>query len=90
MRPETRFLSKFMSDSPEKPLAFLRQLRQKAASQTPYGGAAQEQAPRISAITCPNCGAPRAKEDGLVRCAYCNHEFMSVVIGDGLHLKKGG
>lgn len=77
-----------MSDSPEKPQAFLRQLRQKAASQTPYGGIAQAQAPRISAITCPNCGAPRAQADGLVRCAYCEHEFMRIAIGDGLHLKQ--
>lgn len=79
-----------MSDSPEKPLAFLRQLRQKAASQTPYGGVTQEQAAKISAVTCPNCGAPRAREDGLTRCAFCNHEFMRVEISDGLHLKKQG
>lgn len=79
-----------MSDSSEKPQNFLRQLRQKAASQTPYGGVTQEQSAKISAVTCPNCGAPRAREDGLTRCAFCGHEFMGVKLSDGLHLKKRG
>lgn len=51
--------------------------------------APQEQiTPTLSLLTCPNCGAGRAKRDGLTHCAYCNFEFIKPKITDGIHLKK--
>lgn len=48
----------------------------------------RQNAPELNIITCPNCGAGRAKSDGLTHCAYCNFEFIKARITDGIHLKK--
>lgn len=37
---------------------------------------------------CPQCGAGRAKQDGLTNCAYCGYEFIKVKVTDGIHIKK--
>jgi uncharacterized Zn finger protein (UPF0148 family) len=42
----------------------------------------------MDASDCPNCGAGRAKQDGLTHCAYCGHEFLSVKLTDGIFIKK--
>ncbi|WP_353183644.1 hypothetical protein [Parapedobacter lycopersici] len=38
-------------------------------------------------VTCPNCGAGRAKPDGLTHCAYCGHLFTEHRMTDGIHIK---
>ncbi|WP_459641268.1 hypothetical protein [Flavobacterium sp. CGRL2] len=37
---------------------------------------------------CPNCGAGRAKQDGVTHCAYCGFEFITVQLTDGVYIKK--
>ena len=37
---------------------------------------------------CKNCGAPRAKQDGLSKCAYCGYEFFDVTLTQGIHIQK--
>lgn len=77
-----------MSNNQDKSLSFLQRLHQQAKSQTPYGGAVKAESAKVSVIACPNCGAPRAKADGLTQCAFCGYEFMAVELSDGLYLKK--
>jgi len=72
----------------KKGLSFLEKLKAKAQSQEKYGGTPQQQDAGLSARTCPNCGAGRAKEDGLTHCAYCGFEFMSVKLTDGVNIKQ--
>jgi uncharacterized Zn finger protein (UPF0148 family) len=42
----------------------------------------------MDAAVCPNCGAGRAKQDGLTHCAYCGYQFLDVELDDGIYLKK--
>lgn len=74
----------------QKPLSFVEKMKLKAQSQKSYGideNNAFKEA-KLGATDCSNCGAGRAKQDGLTHCAYCGHEFISVEITDGLFLKK--
>lgn len=73
----------------KKPLSFAEKLRLKNQNQVNYGGATEMKAASMVALDCPNCGAGRAKQDGLTHCAYCSFEFLAVKLSDGLHLKKG-
>ncbi len=75
-------------ESEKKTLTLLEKMKLKAQSQKSYGGEAEEKKASVNTITCPNCGAGRAKDDGLTHCAYCGFEFLSVKITDGIHLKK--
>lgn len=68
--------------------SFLDKLKEKAKSQANYGGNAEADAAGMSARTCPNCGAGRAKQDGLTHCAYCAFEFINTTLTDGIHIKK--
>ncbi|WP_223302280.1 hypothetical protein [Flavobacterium branchiophilum] len=43
---------------------------------------------KMDAADCPNCGAGRAKQEGLTHCAYCGHEFLAVKLTDGIFIKK--
>ena len=75
-----------MSD--DKPTSsFLQRLKQRSASETPYGGQSTATAASMQTRDCPNCGAGRAQQDGLTHCAYCGFEFMSVTLTDGIHIK---
>jgi uncharacterized Zn finger protein (UPF0148 family) len=65
----------------------LGNIKKRALAQKSYGGG-EMQAAKAEAKTCPNCGAPRAKQDGLTRCAYCGYTFMDTVLSDGIFLKK--
>ena len=42
----------------------------------------------VAVASCPGCGAGRARADGLTRCAYCGHEFMSRALTDGIYLSS--
>jgi len=72
----------------EKPLSILERMKQKAQSQTPYGGAVQSSEAKIDITTCPNCGAGRAKTDGLTKCGYCGFVFIEQELTDGINIKK--
>ncbi|MCC9016300.1 MULTISPECIES: hypothetical protein [Flavobacterium] len=68
--------------------SFLSRLKEKAQKQTNYGGETEMTEAKMNAKDCPNCGAGRAKQDGLTHCAYCGFEFLSVNLTDGVYLKK--
>ena len=77
-----------MMEENKKPLTLLEKMKQKAMEQKSYGGEFTEEAAKINAKTCPNCGAGRAEQDGITHCAYCSFEFLSVTLSDGIHIKK--
>ncbi|HOA37479.1 MAG TPA: hypothetical protein PLQ32_05655 [Flavihumibacter sp.] len=73
----------------EKPLSLLERMKQTALSQKSYGGEAPPpEAASMAAHTCSQCGAGRAKQEGLTHCAYCGHAFMDVSLTDGIHIRK--
>lgn len=68
--------------------SFLNRLKEKAQKQTNYGGEIENTEAKMNAKDCPNCGAGRAKQDGVTHCAYCGFEFLSVKLTDGVYVKK--
>lgn len=68
--------------------SFLDRLKQKAQNQTNYGGEMEINDAKMNAKDCPNCGAGRAKQDGVTHCAYCGFEFITVKLTDGVYIKK--
>jgi uncharacterized Zn finger protein (UPF0148 family) len=72
----------------KKALSFVEKMKLKAQSQKNYGGETEIKGANMEARDCPNCGAGRAKQDGLTHCAYCGFEFIAVQLTDGLHIKK--
>lgn len=72
----------------KKVKSFLDKLKEKAANQQNYGGDATPPAAKMDAETCPQCGAGRAKQDGVTHCAYCGFEFIAVQLTDGLHIRS--
>jgi uncharacterized Zn finger protein (UPF0148 family) len=73
----------------KKPLSFVEKMKLKAQSQKTYGIESETfKEAKLDAADCPNCGAGRAKQDGLTHCAYCGHEFLAVKLTDGIFIKK--
>lgn len=72
----------------QKPLSFVEKMKLKAQSQKNYGGDMEIRDANMGARDCPNCGAARAKQDGLTHCAYCSFEFIAAPLSDGIHIKK--
>jgi uncharacterized Zn finger protein (UPF0148 family) len=74
----------------KKPLSFVEKMKLKAQSQKTYGIDENNtfKEAKMDASDCPNCGAGRAKLDGLTHCAYCGHEFLAVQLTDGIFIKK--
>ncbi len=72
----------------KKPLSLIEKIKAKAKKQKSYGGDYLGEEAKINTITCSNCGAGRAKEDGLTKCAYCNFEFLAVKISKGINLSE--
>ncbi|SHM34508.1 hypothetical protein [Flavobacterium chilense] len=68
--------------------SFLDKLKEKAKNQTNYGGEAEMNDAQMNLRDCPNCGAGRAKQDGVTHCAYCGFEFINVKLTDGVYIKK--
>lgn len=68
--------------------SFLDRLKEKARQQENYGGTGALEEPKIEVRDCPNCGAGRAKQEGITHCAYCGFEFISVKLTDGIFIKK--
>jgi uncharacterized Zn finger protein (UPF0148 family) len=71
-----------------KTRSFLDNLKKTAAAQKSYLLYEKAAPPEMAAAVCPNCGAGRAKQDGLTHCAYCGHRFIDVELDDGIYLKK--
>lgn len=72
----------------KKVTSFLDKLKEKAQKQTNYGGETEITDAQMSLKDCPNCGAGRAKQDGVTHCAYCGFEFIQVKLTDGFYIKK--
>ena len=72
----------------EKVLSFIEKMKIKAQSQQNYGGELVVKEASTTAATCTNCGAGRAKQDGLTKCAYCGFVFIAVELTNGLHITK--
>jgi hypothetical protein len=73
----------------KKANSFLQKLKEKAANSKSYlQDETKSDKPSMGAAVCPNCGAGRAKQDGLTHCAYCDFEFISTELGDGIFLNK--
>lgn len=72
----------------KKTLSILEKMKLKAKEQKSYGGDFANESATVKTRTCPNCGAGRAKEDGLTHCAYCGFDFLLVKLTDGINLKK--
>lgn len=72
----------------KKAANFLQKLKEKAAQQKNYGGNPENTAATMDAKDCANCGAGRAKTDGLTHCAYCDFEFISTTLTDGIYISK--
>ena len=68
--------------------SFLEKLKAKAAQQANYGGDSKEQSAGLDARVCSNCGAGRAKQDGITHCAYCGFEFIATTLTDGVFINK--
>ncbi|GGF23272.1 hypothetical protein [Flavobacterium limi] len=72
----------------KKVTSFLDKLKEKAQKQTNYGGETEITDAQMNLRDCPNCGAGRAKQDGVTHCAYCGFEFIQVKLTDGFYIKK--
>lgn len=68
----------------EKPMSLVARMKQNALAQKRE--AFKEKQADMNTKTCPNCGAGRAKEDGITRCAYCGFEFIGCKLTDGIHI----
>ena len=77
-----------MEEEKKTPLSFIQKMKQKAINQKSYGGNSVMEEAKIIVRDCPNCGAGRAKQEGLTHCAYCDFEFLSVRLTDGINIKK--
>jgi len=42
---------------------------------------------KTDVLICPDCGAGRAKADGLTACAYCGYAFTNHALANGIHIK---
>ncbi|RUT69963.1 hypothetical protein D0817_12285 [Flavobacterium cupreum] len=68
--------------------SFLENLKQKVKNQNNYGGKTEINKAQINVRNCPNCGAGRAKQDGVTHCSYCGFEFINTKLTDGVYIKK--
>lgn len=66
---------------------FIERMKQRAVTQKNYGGTAKETTAQIEDAACLNCGAGRAKQDGLTLCAYCGHPFIQTTLSEGKYIK---
>jgi len=71
-----------------KKLSFIERMKQRAVSQENYSGKSEEFGAASGTSSCPNCGAGRAKQDGVTHCAYCGHPFITTTLTDGKYISK--
>lgn len=70
----------------QKPLSIVQQMKQLAMQQKREQFV--EQQAGSSVATCPQCGAGRAKHDGLTACAYCGFEYTHTTLTNGIHIRE--
>ena len=70
----------------QKPVSIVQQMKRLAMQQKREQFVEQQAA--SSVVTCPQCGAGRAKHDGLTACAYCGFEYTNAVLTDGIHIRE--
>jgi len=75
-----------MNDDKPK-LSLIERLKLQSQQQKQLAGDFMNKPSQLDTLDCPNCGAGRAKQDGVTKCAYCNYEFISKKIDDGINLK---
>ncbi|MBZ4192675.1 hypothetical protein [Niabella beijingensis] len=75
-----------MQEENKKPLSLVAQMKQNAIHQKREP--VIEKAAGMDTVACPNCGAGRAKSDGLTKCGYCGFSFLTHQLNDGIHIKK--
>mgnify|MGYP000980182591 CR=1 FL=1 len=75
-----------MNTSDNKTLSLVERLKKQALEQKREPIITEVS--KTTVIQCPDCGAARAKSDGLTHCAYCGRQLMDVVLTDGIHIKS--
>jgi len=70
----------------QKPLSIVEQMKQRALAQKRDKVVEQQAASTVA--TCPQCGAGRAKHDGLTACAYCGYEYTQATLSEGINIKE--
>jgi uncharacterized Zn finger protein (UPF0148 family) len=71
-----------------KSVNFLQNMTNISLKQQNYAQTKEAVEAKTEAKLCPNCGAPRAKQDGLTHCAYCGYKFIDTTLTDGIYIKK--
>ena len=71
-------------------MSFLERMKQRSQAQKKYGDDffQPKEIAEIDTQDCPNCGAGRAKRDGVTHCAYCSYEFIQTALDDGIYIAK--
>ncbi|TYR34732.1 hypothetical protein FXV77_14780 [Sphingobacterium phlebotomi] len=70
----------------DKPISLVERLKRIALEQKRESVAVKPADSLI--VQCPQCGAGRAKRDGLTKCAYCGYEFIATQLSDGIIMKE--
>lgn len=70
----------------KKPLPLIERLKQQAAGQQREQVTIADAQTQVT--TCTNCGAGRAKQDGLTHCAYCGYAFTAHRMSEGIHINQ--
>ncbi|MCK0199521.1 hypothetical protein [Ornithobacterium rhinotracheale] len=73
-------------DPNKKPLSMVERMKLKAKQQQKYGGEFVEKKAEVAAQDCPNCGAGRAKHEGVTHCAYCGFQFIEKKMDKGIFI----
>ena len=68
--------------------SLIARMKQKSQQQQAYGGNFEGKEANMDATACPNCGAGRAKQDGVTKCAYCGFVFIETTLDDGINIVK--
>lgn len=77
-----------MSEEKNKTLSFVERMKLRAQTEAAKNETVKEFGAAIGVEVCPNCGAGRAKQDGLTKCAYCGFVFIETTLTDGLNVTK--
>lgn len=76
------------NDEDKKPLSLVERMKLKTQTQPKYGGEYVAKSASVSVNDCPNCGAGRAKREGVKACAYCGFVFLEKDHTAGIHLNR--
>ena len=77
-----------MNQGENKTLTLLEKMKLKAQAQKEERPVYENKAANMNVNTCPNCGAGRAKQDGITKCGYCGFNFMDIIITKGININE--